>query len=717
MRKFYIFLPFKAILFLSLTAIVLLFSLSPTENRSVPLDSYKPLQMSDAFWEEAPVEFRNQFIRRLPPPNYDPQHVKGYTEDDWQTIIDITWGDGLPTEDKVDIWEGFWNDIDEKFACFHNLDPTIWDTIYDRYTSEIAAGVSRGRFSAILSQASLVLREAHTKARNNDVANTALLPGVPLLICNGWGNNDHFGAALTPLQDSSLLVYKAMESHPLNIVPGDIVLGYDDIPWKTLYRQLFDEELPIGNRLWGSSPSAFEHSWLMGAGMNWHLFDTIDIIQYTTGDTVHLGTDALAGQTMVLWGTEQLPAAGVPMPDYYSDQLVSWGIIEGTTIGYIYGIGWWYNAEAEWLNAVDSLMHHHTTTGLIVDFRMNFGGNMWMAYPGLGLLFNQNTNTIGFAGRCDPNDRPSMCNIGSPGNYRITATPGSYYDKPIAVLVGPGAVSSGDQIALAMMHHPMAKAFGKPTNGAFNSPTPGTIPYSFYFNYAEYDAYLASIPGITCLTHTEFPGGPEYSHMPYEEVWLTQQGVIDGSDDVVEAAIAWIMNADPDGDGAINEHDNCPDFANPDQEDDDNDQVGDSCDNCLTIANTDQVDNDDDGHGNLCDNCPDTPNSDQIDTDEDLIGNACDNCPDVANPDQLDSDSNGVGDLCQYFCGDVNNDNQLNVGDAVFLINYVFKGGPGPDPVCEGDANGDDQTNVADAVYMINYVFKGGPGPVEPCCP
>ena len=25
--------------------------------------------------------------------------------------------------------------------------------------------------------------------------------------------------------------------------------------------------------------------------------------------------------------------------------------------------------------------------------------------------------------------------------------------------------------------------------------------------------------------------------------------------------------------------------------------------------------------------------------------------------------------------------------------------------------------DLADAVYMINYVFKGGPAPVEPCCP
>jgi hypothetical protein len=68
-------------------------------------------------------------------------------------------------------------------------------------------------------------------------------------------------------------------------------------------------------------------------------------------------------------------------------------------------------------------------------------------------------------------------------------------------------------------------------------------------------------------------------------------------------------------------------------------------------------------------------------------------------------------------CGDANGDNQVNVGDAVYVINYVFKGGPAPNPLCAGDANGDGQVNVGDAVYLISYVFKGGPPPVNDCCP
>jgi hypothetical protein len=61
--------------------------------------------------------------------------------------------------------------------------------------------------------------------------------------------------------------------------------------------------------------------------------------------------------------------------------------------------------------------------------------------------------------------------------------------------------------------------------------------------------------------------------------------------------------------------------------------------------------------------------------------------------------------------GDANGDGTVNIGDAVFLINHIFKGGPGPDPEDAGDANCDGSLNIADAVHLVEYIFRGGPPP------
>jgi len=77
--------------------------------------------------------------------------------------------------------------------------------------------------------------------------------------------------------------------------------------------------------------------------------------------------------------------------------------------------------------------------------------------------------------------------------------------------------------------------------------------------------------------------------------------------------------------------------------------------------------------------------------------------------------SSGVADFMTWILGDVDADYSVTVADAVFLINYIFKGGDAPDPLKIGDVNGDCLVDVADAVYLINYVFKGGQEPQVGC--
>lgn len=62
--------------------------------------------------------------------------------------------------------------------------------------------------------------------------------------------------------------------------------------------------------------------------------------------------------------------------------------------------------------------------------------------------------------------------------------------------------------------------------------------------------------------------------------------------------------------------------------------------------------------------------------------------------------------------GDANDDSLVNIGDVLFLINYLFIEGPEP-CVCEAaDCNNDSAINIGDVIYLINYLFTGGPAPV-----
>ncbi len=65
--------------------------------------------------------------------------------------------------------------------------------------------------------------------------------------------------------------------------------------------------------------------------------------------------------------------------------------------------------------------------------------------------------------------------------------------------------------------------------------------------------------------------------------------------------------------------------------------------------------------------------------------------------------------------GDASGDGVVDAGDVVSLINYLFRGGDIPDPLCRGDANGDAVVNPSDVVGLINYLFRAGPPPECSC--
>jgi hypothetical protein len=69
-----------------------------------------------------------------------------------------------------------------------------------------------------------------------------------------------------------------------------------------------------------------------------------------------------------------------------------------------------------------------------------------------------------------------------------------------------------------------------------------------------------------------------------------------------------------------------------------------------------------------------------------------------------------------HLCGDVDGTKQVDIADAVYLVNYIFGGGPEPLPFkMNGDVDCSGLVDIADAVYLVNYIFGGGPAPCAAC--
>jgi len=228
----------------------------------------------------------------------------------------------------------------------------------------------------------------------------------------------------------------------------------------------------------------------------------------------------------------------------------------------------------------------------------------------------------------------------------------------------------------------------------------------------------------------------------------------DGTGDVCEI--------DADDDGILNESDNCPIVDNPDQDDDDDDGAGDACDNCPGLANPYQYDENGDGVGDACDGflhiqAYEVPNATigepynynfwavggvepyewskiagqppygtifTTGSEATINGTPGALGTSVLIVEVTDSDSPQNTDTMtvhievieqQYLCGDANDSDTVDIDDIVYLISYVFSGGPEPVDPRTADVNCSGWIDIDDITYLIGYVFTGSDEPCAGC--
>ncbi|MFH1688094.1 MAG: hypothetical protein ABIE70_11325 [bacterium] len=71
-----------------------------------------------------------------------------------------------------------------------------------------------------------------------------------------------------------------------------------------------------------------------------------------------------------------------------------------------------------------------------------------------------------------------------------------------------------------------------------------------------------------------------------------------------------------------------------------------------------------------------------------------------------------IGGCCQGFADDPNGSGAgPDIADLVYLVNYMFNGGPVPPCLDETDHNGDHTIvpDIGDLVWLVNFMFNGGP--------
>jgi len=64
--------------------------------------------------------------------------------------------------------------------------------------------------------------------------------------------------------------------------------------------------------------------------------------------------------------------------------------------------------------------------------------------------------------------------------------------------------------------------------------------------------------------------------------------------------------------------------------------------------------------------------------------------------------------------GNTNSDSGVDLGDALYIVNWLFAGGPMPSCMDSSDTNDDGGVDISDTIYLLNYLFVSGPFPPAP---
>jgi len=457
-----------------------------------------------------------------------------YDTSKWKGLMDMTWGEGVPTEEKLRLFDRFWDTVSATYPCFVNLKRLNWDSLAKSLRDEIATGVSRGRFAGIMSYLVYHLNDAHTSFLDMEIRNSNLYLGLPAVMSHSVYM---FPGCLTALPDSTALVYDARPDNPFGLMPGDIILGYNGKSLAYLADEIIRHKLPV-YATFGSTYAATTHNMIIATACSWNLYDTIDIKRYN-GGIEHISTTKMAGCHYFNPCFEIIPPKNIKFPalyDLYKGKQNVCGVIDGTHTGYIAMFSCMDKSGDSLYKHVREMVEKKKVNGLIIDIRTNLGG-LFSAFDKTYCYLSDLSlvNWLSYGERSDPKDRYSTVWLPYIAQaYNLYDDDPNKFDGPIVILTGPNAMSSGDFLPLTFKNYPRVKIFGEPTSGAFGAIKMIELdgPEYYYATMQTANFYLVSDDPVKFLSHREIP--------VHQNIWLSPESVAEGYDNVIGAALAWV---------------------------------------------------------------------------------------------------------------------------------------------------------------------------------
>ena len=71
-------------------------------------------------------------------------------------------------------------------------------------------------------------------------------------------------------------------------------------------------------------------------------------------------------------------------------------------------------------------------------------------------------------------------------------------------------------------------------------------------------------------------------------------------------------------------------------------------------------------------------------------------------------------DVLGFKRGNTNGDSNVDLADALFIVNYLFSGGGSPTCEDAADINDDGSIDISDSISLLNFLFVSGPPPAFP---